>query len=148
MLPLSTSQDAILDQRDEFQQLVLGVVQREVTSEIKNLTEATIPSPLYNVLHVAVATLCRDLSWLQTLTTKQRFCWAIIASFCKKIPVYKDQLDWVNLYNYLVTHLGYIYKSYCAGKKLPEEKCLLPAEGFPQEIVHSPSEDIRKYKCR
>ena len=114
--------------------------------EIKVLQgEKNISSPYYGVLDVTVTTLCRDLSWLQTLTTKQRFCWGIIASYCRKIPIAKEQFDWVHSYKYLITHLGYIYSSYCAGKKLSEEKCLLSAEGFPNEIVHSPSEDIRRY---
>lgn len=152
-LPLSSSflssQGAISDRRDEFQQLVLAVVQREVVPEIKALQgEKTISSPMYSVLHVTVTTLCKDLSWLQALTTKQRFCWGIIASCCGKIPVAKEQFDWVHQYKFLITHLGYIYNSYCAGKKLPEEKCLLSTESFPQEIAHSPSEDIRKYECR
>ena len=145
-LPSLSSQAAISDRRDEFQQLVLEVVQREVVPEVKDLQgQTTIPSPLYGVLHVAVTTLCRDLSWLQALTTKQRFCWDFIASCCKKIPVAKEQFDWVRSYKYLITHLGYIYDSYRAGKKLPEEKCLLSAEGFPNEIACSPSEDIRRY---
>ena len=147
-LPSHSSQAAISDRRDEFQQLVLGVVQREVVPEIKALQgEKTISSPMYGVLHVTVTTLCKDLSWLQALTTKQRFCWGIIASCCGKIPVAKEQFDWIHSYKFLITHLGYIYTSYCAGKKLPEQKCLLSAESFPQEIAHSPSEDIKKYEC-
>jgi len=148
-LPSLSSQAAISDRRDEFQQLVLEVVRREVVPEVKDMQgEKTIASPLYSVLHVAVTTLCMDLSWLQVLTTKQRFCWGIIASCCKKIPVAKEQFDWVHSYKFVITHLGYIYNSYCAGKKLSEKKCLLLAEGFPKEIAHSPSEDIRKYKYR
>ena len=168
MLSLSTSQGAILDCHDEFQQLILQAVQREVVSEFKNLQgEKTISTPLYSVLHVVVTTLCKNFSWLKAITPKQQFCWGIVASCCEKIPVLKDRLDWVNLYNYLITHLGYIYKSYCAWKKLseethlgyiyksycawkklPEEKCLRLLEGLPEEIAHSPSEDIRKYECR
>lgn len=149
MLPLSISQNAISDKRDEFQQLVLAVVRKEVVSEFKNLEgEKTIPSPLYGVLHVTVTTLCKDISWLQTLTTKQWFCWGIVASCCEKIPVAKEQFDWIRLYKFLITHLGYIYNSYCVGKKVLEDKCLLLPEGFPKEIAHISSEDIRKYKCR
>ena len=145
-LPSLSSQAAISDRHDKFQQLVLEVVRREVVPEIKDLQgEKSISSPMYGVLHVTVTTLCRDLSWLQILTTKQRFCWGIIASCCERIPVAKEQFVWVNLYKFVITHLGYIYNSYCAGKKLPEEKCLLSAEGFPQEIAYSPSEDVRRY---
>lgn len=145
MLSLSISQCAISDRWDEFQQLVLAVVQKVVVPELKNLQgDKMIPSPLYGILHVTVTTLCEDLSWLQTLTTKQQFCWGIVASCCEKIPVAKEQFDWIKLYKFLITNLGYIYKSYCTHKKLTEEKCLLSAE-FPQEIAHSPSEDIRKY---
>ena len=94
---------------------------------------------------MTVTTLCKDLSWLKALTPKQQFCWGIIASCCGKIPVTKEQFDWVYSYKYLITHLGYIYNSYCAGKMLSEEKSLLSAEGFSNEIAYSPSEDIRRY---
>ena len=144
-LPSLSSQAAISDQRDEFQQLVLEVVLREVVPEVKDLQRDTISSPFYGVLHVTVTTLCKDLSWLKALTPKQRFCWGIIASCCGKIPVTKEQFDWVQSYRFVITHLGYIYNSYCAGKKLPEEKRLLLAEGFSNEITYIPSEDIRRY---
>ena len=145
-LPSLSSQAEISGQRDEFQQLVLEVARREVVPEVKDLQgEKTIPSPFYGVLHVTVTTLCKDLSCLKALTPKQRFCWGIIASCCGKIPVTKEQFDWVQSYKFVITHLGYIYNSYCAGKKLPEEKHLLSAEGFPNEIACSPSENIRRY---
>ena len=121
------------------------MVQKEVVPEFKDLRgEKAISSPSYDALHVTVDTLCKDLTWLQTLTTKQQFCWCIVASCCGEIPVSEEQFDWIHLYRVLITHLGSIYNSYCAQKKLKEEKCLLSAE-FPQEIAHSPSEDIRKY---
>jgi len=148
MLSLSISQVAISDRHDEFQQLVLEVLQKEVVPEIKNLEGDKTISSIYGVLDVTVTTLCRDLSWLQILTMKQQFCWGIIASCCETIPVAKEQLQWIHSYEFLITTLGNIYNSYCAGKKLPADKCLVLLEGFPDEIAYSPSEDIRKYNCR
>ena len=141
------SQGVISDKRDEFQQLVLEVVQREVVPEFKDLQgEKSISSrPLDSMLHETVAKLCNDLSWMQALTTKQQFCWGIIASCCGKIPINKEHFGWVHLYGSVVRRLGCIYNSYCKGNKLPEDKCLLSADGFPKEIAHSPSESIRKY---
>ena len=144
-LLLSFSKDAISDQHDEFQQLVLAVVQREVVPEREVLQkEKLTASPLCNVLHEIVITLYKDLSWLQSLTTKQNFYWGIIASCCEKIPIAKQQFEWVQLYEYVISCVGMIYNMYCKCEQLEEGKCLLSADGFPQEITLLPS-DIRKY---
>lgn len=104
-------------------------------------------SPLYSVLDEIVTTLCSDLGWLRVPTTKQNFRWGIIASCCEKIPITKKKIDWVHTYECVMTCLGKIYNSYFKGKELPEEKCLLSADEFPEEITQSPSDHIRKYEC-
>ena len=55
------------------------------------------------------------------------------------------QIESVHTYNFVITHLGYIYNSYCKGKKLSENECLPSAESLTHELALSPSDDIRKY---
>ena len=141
-------QCAISDQRDEFQQLVLAVVQREVVPEFKALQgqKSMSSGPLDSVLHETITALCSDLTWMQALTTKQQLRWGIVASCCGKILITKEHLDWVHLYEFAIECLGSIYNSYCKRKKLQEDRCLLSADGLPKEIAHSPSESIKKYE--
>ena len=141
------SQAAISHQQDDFQLLVLAVVQRavvqrEVISGFKALQVEKF-SPLYSVLNLTVTPLCKDLSWLQSPTKEQSFCWGIVASFCQSFPITNKHFEWVHSYAPVITCLGSIYISYCKWKKLPEDKCLLSADEYPQEIVHS--EHIKKY---
>lgn len=141
---LPSPQKAISDRRDEFQQLVLEVVQRAVISEFKALqTKEFTSSRLCSVLHVMVTSLSKDLSWLQAPTTMQQFYWGIIASCCETIHISKTQFEWVHLYESAITCLGHIYTSYCKEKELPEDKCLLSADGSPRLIAHS--KHIEKY---
>ena len=145
--PSISSQNTISDQPDEFQQLVLIVVQREVIPDFKALQvqEFVSGSLLYSALSEVVNTLCKSPTCLQAPTTRQNFCWGIIASCCEKIHIVSEDFEWVDLYKSAITCLGKIYVSYCKQKNLPEDKRLLPAEGYSQEITHNPSEHIKKY---
>ena len=119
----------------------------EVVPERKVLQgEKFITSPLYYVLDEIVCILFTDLSWLQSLTTKQIFYWGIIASCCEKIPIAKEQFACVQLYGSTISCVGQIYNMYCQCKELQEDKCLLSGDGFPQEITLIPSDNIRKYE--
>ena len=145
----STCQKASSEQWDKFQPLVLAVIQKEVIPELRSLQgQNFLSSPqLKSLLDWIVTTLCEDpASSLQALTAKQQFCWGIVACCCGKIPIAKDQLEWVDLYGFIIQHLGSIYSSYCKRKKLPKDKLLLSAESLPHEITHSTSENIRKYE--
>ena len=139
--PLPTHQGAISDQRDEFQQLVLVVVQKEVVPDFRAPQEESLhTSPMYSVLQLIVTTLCIDFSWLQALSVKQHFCWGIVTSCCDKIPITNEHFTWAYLYNSAITCLADIYNSYCNWKHL------LPAEEYSQDIARSPSDNIRKYE--
>ena len=142
--PSSIFQRAISDHQDVFQHLVLAVVQ----TGFKSLPKMSFISStsLHSALHLTVTTLCKDFSWLKVLSTKQSFCWCIIASCCENIPIAKEQFGWVQLYEHVIACLVNIYNSYCKRKKLTESKCPLLTDGFPQEITHSPSDNIRKYE--
>ena len=145
-LILPISQNAISDQWDEFQQLVLAVIQREVIPDVKALQREKFisSSPLYTLFQEIVTTLSQDLSWMQALTVKQNFYWGIIASCCEKIPISEKHFGWVHLYELVIKWLGNIYSSYCKWKELSEEEGLLSAERFPIEITHGHSEHIKR----
>ena len=118
---------------------------QEVVPEIKALqgSKAVADNNLHPVLHFAVNTLRKDLTWLQALTTRQRFCWGIVANCCSKIPISSDQFDWADSYSYVISQLGQIFYSYCSSKQLPEDERVLSNK--PPEDVHlSPGEDIKR----
>lgn len=118
----------------------------EMVPERKVLQEENFTtSPLYTVLWEIVTMLGRDISWLQSLTTKQNFCWGIIASCYEKIPITNEQFEWVQLYESVITCVGGIYYSCYNYKQLQEKKCLLFADGFPRDHT-IPSDIIRKYE--
>lgn len=95
------------------------------------------------MLHFAVTTLRKDLTWLQALTTRQRFCWGIVANCCSKIPISDDQFEWVDSYSYVISQLGQIFFTYCSSKQLPEDERVLSTKP-PQDVLHSPCEDIKR----
>ena len=135
-------QDAITGQRDEFQQLVLMVIEKEVVSDFQTPQEESFSSsPVYSVLKLMVTTLCKDFTQLQAPSTKQQFCWGIITSCCGKIPITKEHFMWAYLYNSAIKCLAGIHNSYC---KLEEKT--IAAEGYSQVITHSSSDNIRKYE--
>ena len=164
-------QKAISEQRDEFQQLLLSVLQKvglwqsaavtrwvgiavrtvsflplqEVVPEIKALqgSKAVVDNNLLVVLNIVVDTLCQDLSWLQALTTRQRFCWGIVACCCSKIPISSDHFEWTHTFSYIISQLGHIFHAYCSSKDLPEDERVLSSKPL-QDILHSPSEDIKR----
>ena len=142
---LSLHQDAISNQQDEFQQLVLMVVEKEVVPGFQTLQEGSVSSsPMYSVLQLIVTTLCKDFTWLQAPSIKQQFCWSIVTSCCVKIPITKEDFMWAYLYNSAITCLADIYNSYCKWKVIPKHP--LSAEGYSQDIVHISSDNIRKYE--
>ena len=131
-------QDAISNKRDEFQLLILMVVEKEVVPDFQTLQEESIyTSPMYSALHLIVTTLCTDFTWLQAPSIKQKFCWSIVTSCCDKIPITKEHFIWAYLYNTAITCLAGIY---CNSKGKPKF-----AEGCSQDIAHG-SSDIRKYE--
>ena len=99
---------------------------------------------MYSLLYDTVTTLTKNLSWLQGLSMKQQFCWCIVNSCCEKIRVTKEHFVWAYLYNSAIICLGSIYNTFCKWKGKP--KHLLSAEGYPQDIEHSPSDNIKRYE--
>jgi hypothetical protein len=124
------------------------VLQREVIPEFKVLqavgTGTGVGSNFQSVLDGAVNTLVKDLSWLKELTTKQKFCWGLVAACCSKINIGRDNLDWVHSYDKVLKKVGHIYTVYCSGRRLTENQCII-IEQLPEEVEKHPVEDIKKY---
>ena len=137
-------QKSITEERDEFQQIVLSVVQKEVVPEFKTLQgkEALTSTMLNEVLKISVTELCRNLSWLTSLTAKQGFCWGIVATCCAKITLTADSFDWVHDYQFLISQLGHVYKAYCNGEGIRGEDEKLLKDQLPPNITFY--DDIRK----
>ena len=120
------AQNSISEERDEFQGLVLAVLQKEVVPEFKILRgELSLSDPtVEEVLTKSVTELCGNLNCLTALSPKQGFYWGIVATFSSKIPVTVDRFSWIQDYHYLINQLCHIYKSYCNGQgiRTQEEK--------------------------
>ena len=103
-----------------------------------------VQSSFQSVLEGAVTTLVRDLTWLKELTTKQKFCWGLVAACCSKINIGHENLDWVHSYDKVLRKVGHIFTVYCSGRRLTEGQCII-IEQLPEEIAKHPVEDIKKY---
>jgi hypothetical protein len=131
------------------------VLQKEVIPEFKVLQavgtatgagDGGMGSSFQSVLEGAVTTLVKDLSWLKELTTKQKFCWGLVAACCSKINIGRDNLDWVHSYDKVLKKVVNIYTVYCNGRRLTESQCII-IEQLPEEVAKHPVEDIKKYVC-
>lgn len=136
-------QASISEEQDDFQQLILGVLQKEFIPESKVLhnIDKAAGTNFQVVLQGAVNTLCKDLTWTRSLTMKQKFCWGLVAACCSKIKISREDLDWVHSYGKLLQLVGYVFNVYCSGRKLMG----IIIEQLPQEIETSLSEDIQWY---
>lgn len=95
------------------------------------------------VLDIVVNHLCTNLEWLQALTTKQKFCWRIVASYCSKISI--GSFDLANSCSQVIAILGRIYYTYCTAHvmKLACDENVIITEELPMEIQHNPSPDVK-----
>lgn len=122
------------------------MLQKEVIPEFKILQDinSATGSIFLVILQEAVNTLCKNLSWMKELTTKQRFCWGLVASCCSKINISHENLDWVHSYDKVLKTVGYIYNVYCSGRRLAENQCII-IEQLPKEVAKHPNEDVIRY---
>eukprot|EP00731_Ephydatia_muelleri_P026782 Em0018g882a len=128
-------------QLDDFQQLIVTVLQKEVIPELRVLQSGERSAQ--EVLSTASTKLQKDLSWTKALNLQQKFCWGIVATCCQKTStsITTDSCDWDQSCDYIVTKLSQIYSSYCNGKKLPESAWVL-TNTLPQDIVSLHSDDV------
>ena len=122
---------------------MLGVLRREVVPDIHH---KTLDNNFKTLLNESVRLLKNNLSWLTSLSTKQRFCWGILTTCCSKINISTENFDWAHHYGSIFTNdlkLGVVFSTYCTGRKLPKEQRIITAR-LPDEIQTHPSEDLRR----
>ena len=106
-----------------------------------------------NLLHLlrnATVTLCRDTSWIQSITLKQKFCLKCIAACCSRItpPGTSSALQWVQTYSDILTELGLTYNKYCHQNGLTDKNGHLTCPGQQQlhiDLLNGSIEDARRY---
>lgn len=106
---------------------------------------------LPHILKSATAILCRDWSWMQSITLKQKFCLKCIAACCSRIrpphTASSDTLQWI-LTNYdIVMELGRTYNSYCHQNRLTNKNGHLTSTGKQQlhtELFSNSIQDVKR----
>ena len=136
-------QASISEEQDDFQQLILGVLQKVFIPEFKVLQDIDKAAGInfQVVLQEVLNTLCKDLSWTRVLTMKQKFCWRLVAACCSEVNISPEDLNWVHSYGKLLQLVGRIFNVYCNERKLIG----IIIEQLPHEIETSPSEDVKRY---
>ena len=81
--------------------------------------------------------LSSDLSWKTNITIKQNFCWGFVATYCSKVPLYMDNLDWINSYLGLVCQLCTIYSKITARQSVHDSDQHLMLTSAPNEKVYN-----------
>ena len=137
------AQNDVSKERCELQLLILTVLQQEVIPEFINLLEIEANTGnngqvLRAVFKYCIDHICEDLH-VHSLTPKQTFCWGLVASCCSRVCVVPDDFEWLYDYSYVITELSGIFRTYCTGKKLSEEDCII-VKGLPENVLMGPSD--------
>ena len=130
--------DLISGEMNGFQYFVMKILYFDLMPE---LTNARNDGHFKALLRKSVESLKNDLTWLNTFSAKQWFCWNILSICCSKITVSKDNFDWVQ--HYFISedlNLGLVYNSYCTCNLLPSNRRHITA--LPPEIQTHPSRDV------
>ena len=126
-------QESVPKEVNEFQQLILDVLQQVFLTARDD-----------RILQRAVDTICKDLSWISALTTKQNFCWGLVAACCSKIKIGQESLNWVDTYYKVLNLVGCIFLNYCNKQGLKESSaCLM--DWLSNENITPHSEHIQRY---
>ncbi len=142
-------QNVIFDERDEFQQLILRVLYQEVIPEFKVLQDldsntGTTSRMFKDIIKYSIDYLCKSLSWVQALTAKQTFCWGLVASSSSRVHVTAENFEWLHSYSYVISELGKLFNTYCTGKKLSENQCVI-INSLPDDIANCCCNDVTRY---
>lgn len=111
------------DQRNGFQLLVLNMLCVELVPE--PLRGRIVDVKFKALLSNSISLLNQDLGWLTSVSTKQEFCWGVLATCCSKIIISSGNINWIDEYSALIkdVDLGLIFKT-CREKgidKLPDQ---------------------------
>ncbi len=105
---------------------------------------------LPHILRSATATLCRDMSWMQSTTLKQKICLKCIAACCSRIrppQASSTTLQWVQTDYDIIMELGRTYNSYCHRNGLTNKNGYLTCVGQQQlhtELLSNSIEDVKR----
>ena len=123
--------------------MMLNVVSRRMVPDLETRQMKLMDKNFMNLVLEIVSFIKDDLSWLTSLSTKQYFCWKVIATCCSKMMVYKGDLEWAYSYSSFLTtsELGHVYRSFCKSKNLLFGQCLIHT-GLPHEVQTHPSKDL------
>ena len=142
-------QTLISEKRDKFQELILRVLYQEVIPEFKVLQDLDSnkgkTGQLFKaIIKYSIDYLCKSLSWLQGLTTKQTFCWGLVASSSSRVHVTAENFDWLRNYSYVISELGKLFNNYCTRKKLSDNQSVI-VNSLPDDIAKSCCDDVTRY---
>jgi hypothetical protein len=102
---------------------------------------------LPHILRSATATLCRDMSWMQSTTLKQKVCLKCIAACCSRIrppQASSTTLRWVQTDYDIIMELGRTYNSYCHRNGLTNKNGYLTCVGQQQLLLSTSIEDVKR----
>ena len=133
------------DEIHQLQLLVLEELRLNVLPELKisrnkefeACFKAAVRKSMEELLHVS-------LDWLPTLSIKRRFFWGILVTYCCKITISEDNLDWTQ--HYFISkdlNLGLVFKEYCRFRRLSGDACIV-TDKLPGEVQNYPSKDLRR----
>ena len=58
------------------------------------------------IIEKSLKELCQNFNWeVAAVSTKQSFCWGVVARFCVKVPLEGDHLQWLKENLYIVNQL-------------------------------------------
>lgn len=90
----------------------------------------------------SVTMICQRIGSLQEMNSRTHFCWGLLASCCRRIPV-SDTFEWVHLFTFITDQLGRVYGMYCQLHGLSEEGIILADGSLPEDVVESPCEEVK-----
>ena len=96
------------------------------------------------IVNESVTVICKGIDSLKDLSSRLNFCWGIVASCCKKIPI-SDDFEWARSYYSIISQFGRIFGVYCSMAGLEDREAILREDHFPSDVVDCPSENVKKF---
>jgi hypothetical protein len=120
---------------EEFRHNVLPELKISRNKEAEACFKGAVRKSMEELLSV-------NLDWLRTRSVKRRFFWGIFATYCCKIAITDENLDWTQ--HYFISkdlNLGLVFKEYCKFKRLPSDECII-TDKLPGEVQDYPLKEL------
>jgi hypothetical protein len=89
--------DTLNNEKDDFQDLVLAAVKEEVVPDFTQKWRCAPADAALAIIEKSVNELCQNFNWnITVISSKQGFCWSVVARFCMKVPLDEHNLQWLN----------------------------------------------------